>query len=167
MATVVYACAQGLDVMPLIQTAETLPGARAMQVAAIVLGWPCPRVEVSSEEDEIHLFDTPVIDIGFDEHQARVATTAFTLASQAPGRARRVVFHDLPDAPPVVDVEHAQGDHLRRTVRTEPGHADAAAHVASRRPPGRFTHRHRPIISAAGNAIDDEHVSAPSVDSSR
>lgn len=157
VATVVFACAEGLDIMPLIQTAETFPVAQAMQIAAIVLGWPCPRVEVSSDEDEIHLFDTPVIDIGFDGHQVRVATTAFTLTSQAPGGVRRVVFHDLPNAPLVVDVEHARG-----ITRGGPFERSLAMlillHTSRRndRSAVSRTHWHRAIISAARNAVDDE-----------
>jgi hypothetical protein len=108
LGVVLFACDIGVDVMPMIESADTLPEVQSMQFAALIFGWPRPEVTVSSDRTEIHFREVPQIEVVLDGTQARNLTTAMTLATRAPLGVERLVFHDEVDTPLVVDVQYAR-----------------------------------------------------------
>jgi hypothetical protein len=55
MGVVLFACDSGVDVMPMLETSESLPVVQTMQLMALMIGWPLPEVVVSHDQTEIHL----------------------------------------------------------------------------------------------------------------
>ncbi|MGH3757151.1 hypothetical protein [Actinophytocola sp.] len=109
VAVVLFGVESGADVMPLLETVESLPATQSIQLVALVSGWPCPDIQVSDDQCEVHVFGVPRIELTVDMERAGSLLASVNVAARvSPGVERFVVHDDNTTEPLVIDTNLAR-----------------------------------------------------------
>lgn len=109
VATVLFGTESGAEVMPLLETVDSLPATHSIQLTAVVSGWPCPDISISDDQSEVHVFGVPRIELTTDMERAHSLLASINVAAHVPPCVEQVVIHDDGTAAPlVIDVSFAR-----------------------------------------------------------
>ncbi|MGW4489767.1 hypothetical protein ACWEOE_38780 [Amycolatopsis sp. NPDC004368] len=114
LAVIIFASRDGIEVLPLLESAENLPLEQSVQMMAIALGWPVPRVYFDRHALRVEIHGAPELEISFEGDRSGHFLAAISIASRLPSHVRTLDLYSESGDPTEIFVDTARALSTKR-----------------------------------------------------